>query len=191
MNKREFLNELSRQLDGYDYKNDCLDYFDEIISDRISRGKNEEQVISELGDISVIVTKVLGGRPEKKFSYTERSEKAPSQRKICVWKVVLAVLLAPTILGTAFGILAGVLGIVVGLVAGGASGAVGCIVVAIMNIIHYSGALALAQIGVALMGIGVCSLMAFGGLCFGIFVCKGLEKIFGSFKGIGEWFYEE
>ena len=82
-------------------------------------------------------------------------------------------------------------GIVVGLVAGGASGAVGCIVVAIMNIIHYSGALALAQIGVALMGIGVCSLMAFGGLCFGKFVCKGLEKIFGSFKGIGEWFYEE
>ena len=108
-----------------------------------------------------------------------------------MWKVVLAVLLAPTILGTAFGILAGILGIVVGLVAGGASGAVGCIVVTIMNIIHYNGALALAQIGVSLMGIGICSLMVFGGLCFGKFVCKGLEKIFGSFKGIGAWFYEE
>ncbi|MCL2630043.1 MAG: DUF1700 domain-containing protein [Firmicutes bacterium] len=56
MNKHEFLSVLSSYLKGFsaDELNRVLNYYDELISDKIEAGENEYRVVHNLGDIRMI-----------------------------------------------------------------------------------------------------------------------------------------
>ena len=60
MKKEEFLNNLEQELKLSNAKNyqDVLEYYNEVIEDKIDKGKKEEKVIIELGDIKDIVRNV-------------------------------------------------------------------------------------------------------------------------------------
>ena len=73
MRKREFLKRLSEELSHLDRdeRDDILDYYEELIEDRIERtGKSEADVIYDLGEIEDIARRVDPSR-KRKFHYEE------------------------------------------------------------------------------------------------------------------------
>ncbi|MDE6660635.1 MAG: DUF1700 domain-containing protein [Anaeroplasmataceae bacterium] len=76
MRKREFMKRLGEELSHLDRdeRDDILDYYDELIEDRIERtGKSEADVIYDLGEIEDIARRVDPSR-KRKFRYEEEEE---------------------------------------------------------------------------------------------------------------------
>ena len=78
MKSNEFLNELKAHLSGIpdDEQNIIIEYFSEIISDKIDDGQNEEQIISALGSPeSIAKTVVEDYREDKNNVQSEKSNR--------------------------------------------------------------------------------------------------------------------
>lgn len=83
MKSNEFLNELKAHLSSIpdDEQNIIIEYFSEIISDKIDDGQNEEQIISELGSPESIAKTIIQDyqennvQPEKSNKRFEQIEK--------------------------------------------------------------------------------------------------------------------
>lgn len=76
MRKREFLRRLGQELSHLDRdeRNDILDYYDELIEDRIEKtGNSESDVIYDLGEIEDIARRV-DPTHRRKFKYEEEEE---------------------------------------------------------------------------------------------------------------------
>ena len=60
MNKKEFLDELRSKLRGLPKKDleNRINFYDEMISDRMDEGKSEEEAISEIGSVDEIVNQI-------------------------------------------------------------------------------------------------------------------------------------
>ncbi len=61
MKKKEFLKKLKKGLapmGGYERQR-VLDYYDEMISDRVENGKTEEEAVAELGSPEYVIEKTL------------------------------------------------------------------------------------------------------------------------------------
>ena len=213
MNKREFLNKLSEQLEGYNKKNELLDYYDEIIYDRVNEGYSEEAVIKSFGSIESIVYKATGNktREEKKVSrivYTERFDREAhieknerrennknntKKKELCVWKVLLVIILIPTIISLLIGLASGIIGLTTGLFAGGASGLLGGVIGAIKTLFMFDGLASLGNLGLSLLVIAFGLLFIYLGINFIFFIINCVKWLFRklgeAFKD-GGWFYE-
>ena len=93
MDKLNFLTELNKKLAGLpeeDIKR-SLDYYSEIIDDRMEDGLLEEEAVAAVGDPAEIAAQVLTETPLGKLV----KAKLKPRRTLRVWEVVLLVLCSP------------------------------------------------------------------------------------------------
>ena len=93
MNKAEFIEQLKNSLQGLsdeDIKK-SLDYYEEMIDDRIEDGMTEEEAVDGLGSIEEIKNHVLDGLSIVKIV----KEKVKPKRALKVWEIVLLIVGSP------------------------------------------------------------------------------------------------
>lgn len=93
MNKQQFLTELKKHLFGLpqDDIKQSLDYYAEMIDDRIEDGISEEDAVSDIGDPQEIAKQILMDTPMTKLV---RAKAKPS-RTLRAWETVLLILGSP------------------------------------------------------------------------------------------------
>ena len=90
MNKYEFLGRLRERLAGLPPKDieKSLDYYAEIIADRVEDGMSEEEAVAALGTLDEIVAQILEDTPLPKLV----KEKVRPKRALRTWEILLIVL---------------------------------------------------------------------------------------------------
>lgn len=93
MSKQEFLEQLKKGLSGLPQADieEQLNFYSEMIDDRIEEGFSEEDAVSEIGNINEIIQAVLADIPLSKLV----KEKIKPKRKLRVWEIILLVLGMP------------------------------------------------------------------------------------------------
>lgn len=93
MNKAEFLSELRNRLNGL-HKDDIkrsLDYYSEMIDDRMDEGMAEEEAVADLGKMDDIVSQILSDTSFVKLVI----EKVKPKRKAEGWVIALLIIGSP------------------------------------------------------------------------------------------------
>lgn len=93
MNKKEFLDILQARLAGLpqeDIKR-SLEFYGEMIDDRIEEGMDEQQAVKEIGSVDEVVAQILSETPLQRLL----KEKAKPSRTLRVWEIVLLALGSP------------------------------------------------------------------------------------------------
>lgn len=87
MNKREFLADLAEKIDCLPQEdiNHWIDYYSEMIDDRIEDGMSEEQAVYAMGNVYDIATQIMIDTPIRTLVKT----KAESARRLQSWEIVL------------------------------------------------------------------------------------------------------
>ena len=184
MRKQEFLDELRNKLKGLPEKDieDRVNFYDEMIEDRIDEGKTEEGAVADIGSVDDIVNEIAKDTTLIKLV----TEKIKPKRKIRAWEIVLLVLGFPlwfplAIVGLVLCLVAYLLlwvmvivtyAIELSLIACSLGGFV------IFLIYLFSGEFSLLYLAVSLLGTGGAFLMFFG--CW--YATKGTIKIFTAIK---------
>lgn len=172
MKKKEFLKKLKKGLapmGGYERQR-VLDYYDEMISDRVENGKTEEEAVAELGLPEYVIEKTLteaGIDPSQKRTFF----KEPDGKVKTVW-IVLLIVGAPLWFGLAcglFGLGVGLFCAIIGIAAGAISACLGMIFGGLGMFVYGFYELFLS-VGSGLMSIG-CGLVAFS---LGAFLSLGI-----------------
>ncbi|MBQ7499987.1 MAG: DUF1700 domain-containing protein [Clostridia bacterium] len=90
MNKTEFLSELRRSLSGLseDDINGTVEYYSEMIDDRIEDGMSEEEAVAAVGSIDEISGKILSETPLTALV----AEKIKPKRPLRGWEIALIIL---------------------------------------------------------------------------------------------------
>lgn len=162
MKKNEFLSELRKRLAGLSESDvkQSLDYYEEMIDDRMEEGLTEEAAVAEVGTPATIAEDIL---KEMSLAKLVKARVKPN-RKISAWEIVLLVLGSPIWLSLLIALFVAVLSLFV------AFGAVGIAVIISVWVAELAlGAGALAGIcmlpmaftgehiwaGIALFGAGV------------------------------------
>ncbi len=93
MNKQEFLINIENRLEGVPEEEikKSLDYFSEMIDDRIEDGMSEEEAVEAIGTVDDAVKEILESVPLTKIIKT----KAKANGKLRAWEIVLLVLGSP------------------------------------------------------------------------------------------------
>ena len=93
MNKAEFLDLLKRRLEGLPEadRTKFLDYYSEMIDDRVEEGMSEAEAVAELGSMDEIVSSVLAETPIKRLVGAKLKKKS----ELRGWHIALLVLGAP------------------------------------------------------------------------------------------------
>lgn len=93
MTKIEFVLELNEKLSGLpqDDLQERLEFYSEMIDDRIEEGLSEEDAVRDIGTIDEIVAQILAETPLVKIV----KDKIKPKRKIGAWEIVLLVLGSP------------------------------------------------------------------------------------------------
>ncbi len=93
MKKQEFLAALKRRLSGLP-KNDAqerLNFYSEIIDDRIEEGLSEEDAVSEIGSVDEISSQIIADIPFSKIA----KERIKPKRRLKAWEILLLALGSP------------------------------------------------------------------------------------------------
>ena len=163
MNKNEFLTTLRERLNGLPEEDiiKSMDFYGEMIDDRVEDGMSEEEAVAALGSIEEILSQILSEVSLPKLV----KEKVKPKRALKVWEIVLLILGAPlwipilaTILLTVLAIYLSVWSVIISL---------------------YAVDLSVAICGLAFVGVAVALLFdgqfVPGGVVFGAgLVCMGL-----------------
>ena len=90
MKKEEFLSQLEKKLQGLPKADidDRLNFFEEIINDKMEEGKTEEEAVSEVGSVDDIVEDIAKDTPLVKLV----KEKIKPKRKVKSWEIILLIL---------------------------------------------------------------------------------------------------
>ena len=93
MNKQEFLNEITARLNGLPEQElqRYIDYFSEMIDDRIEDGMSETEAVEAVGSIDDAVNDILKDIPLTKVI----KAKASTRRKLRVWEIILLIVGSP------------------------------------------------------------------------------------------------
>ncbi len=93
MNKQEFLIELKNRLNGLPDQdlNRSIEFYSEMIDDRIEEGLSEEAAVLEIGDVEEIVSQIIADTPITKIL----KEKIKPKKKLGVFEIILLVLGSP------------------------------------------------------------------------------------------------
>ena len=179
MNKEEFLNELKKGLSGIpkEDSDERVNFYSEMIDDRIEEGMSEEEAVSAIGDVNAIISQIMAETPMTTI-VKERVNKEKEKKKggISPATLILIVVLFPlwlpiiaTIFGLAIGLFATLWALVVAfyavtiaLVVGGAAS-----IVWVLGML-FTGHIVSAGLGVGagLFCIGLAILMVFGCIAF-------------------------
>lgn len=91
MNKSEFLNLLSIKLDGLPQSEikKTIDYYDEIICDRVEDGMTEEEAVNAVGNIEDVVQTVMYEQPLQNLIKASVTNKTGGSGKKILWIVLL------------------------------------------------------------------------------------------------------
>ena len=170
MTKKEFLELLQKSLKGLSQADidERLNFYGEIIDDKVEDGLTEEQAVAELGDIDKIALQIIEQVPLAKIV----KEKLRPKRKLAVWEIVLLVIGSPvwgaliiSALAVIFSIYASLWALVVSAWAVFVSFAV-CpiagVIAGFVFIFTNSGATGVATIGASIVCIGLAVFTFFG-----------------------------
>ena len=93
MNKQEFLDSLQNGMAGLplDEINERINFYAEMIDDRIEDGMTEEAAVEAVGDVKEIVAQILQEIPLAKLV----KERVKTSHRLKAWDIVLIVLGAP------------------------------------------------------------------------------------------------
>lgn len=93
MNKQEFLQTLEDKLSGLpqEDRNRSIEFYSEMIDDRIDEGMSEEEAVMDIGSIDGIVQETIKDVPLTKII----KEKATPKRSLKTWEIVLLILGSP------------------------------------------------------------------------------------------------
>lgn len=93
MSKQEFLTNLRSKLKGLPEQdiNRSLEFYSEMIDERIEEGVLEEDAVSDIGEVDEIASQILADTPITKLI----KEKIKTKRKISVFEIVLLILGSP------------------------------------------------------------------------------------------------
>ena len=94
MNKAEFLEELKKSLSELPREDieKSLEYYSEIIDDRIEDGLNESDAIAAIGEIQEISGQILRDTPFPKAPKINNREKATGVSHMKIWEIILLIL---------------------------------------------------------------------------------------------------
>lgn len=93
MSKQEFLTNLRSKLKGLPEQdiNRSLEFYSEMIDERIEEGVLEEDAVSDIGEVDEIAAQILADTPITKLI----KEKIKTKKKISVFEIVLLILGSP------------------------------------------------------------------------------------------------
>ncbi len=93
MRKQEFLCTLKKRLSGLPNQDveERLNFYSEMIDDRMEEGCSEEEAVLNMGSIDEIVTQIIADIPFTKIA----KERLKPKRQLKAWEVVLLVLGSP------------------------------------------------------------------------------------------------
>lgn len=93
MNKQEFLDELRSRLKSLEPADieKTVDYYSEMIDDRVEDGMSEEQAVETLGSMDEIISQIMFDMPLPKLA---KAAMRPS-RALRAWEIVLLILGSP------------------------------------------------------------------------------------------------
>lgn len=93
MTKKEFLDELAKGIAGIPDEDitRSLEFYSEMIDDRMEEGKSEEEAVAEIGTVKDAVYQILAEIPITKLI----KEKVKKKRKLGTLEIVLLILGAP------------------------------------------------------------------------------------------------
>ena len=140
-----------------------LDYYSEMIDDRMEDGLTEEEAVAAIGNLEEIVQQILGETPRPPVVVEPAKKEKPAKDNTKIWLIILLILGSPVLISLAASAAATVLSVYVSLWT--------------VVIVLYAGFLALA---VSSVGCIVGSFFMFGGVTGGIvawgaaMVCAGL-----------------
>ena len=172
MNKQEFLKALSERLDKLpeNEKNKSINYYLEMIDDRIEEGASEDEAIDALGGIEDIAENIMSQYPDvnKKQSIKKRFNLNTVTIILLIigspiWLSILLAIISViiSIYSAAFGIAVALVSIVISFILGGIFAVVASPVIMFQNLL--AGIFALGS-GLTLVGLGI--LAVFGSILF-------------------------
>lgn len=193
MNKQEYLESIRSRISAMpaDDVNRFMDYYSEMIDDRVEDGLSEEEAVADMGSPEAAVEQILEEMPLTKLV----KEKIKPKHELKAWEVVLIVLGSPvwipllmtaavlllTLWIVAFALLISFYAVVLSFVVAG----IGGLICAIPLFIANSPYTAVLMLGAALIGIGIAILFVVSvkPVTVGIFkVCKasvnGIKRMF-------------
>ena len=93
MKKQEFLDALREKISGLPKEDieERINFYNEMICDRIEDGKKEENAIKELGSIEDIASQIISEMPIRKLV----KNKVKSSRRLSPWEIVLLAVGSP------------------------------------------------------------------------------------------------
>ena len=176
MNKQEFLTRLREALSGLPQADidERLDFYSEMIDDRVEDGLSEVEAVAELGHLEEVVAQILAETPLTKLV----RERIKPARRLRAWQIVLLVLGFPLwfpLLVAAFAVVLSVYiviwAVILSLWAVELSLAVACLGALVLGVVLLwkSGVLT------GLVLLGACAVLA-GLAVFLFFGCRGVTK---------------
>ena len=113
MSKQEFLAQLRMAISGLPKEDveDRLDFYSEMIDDRIEEGLSEEEAVCEIGNIEAITSQIIGETPLAKIV----KEKIKPKKKMKMREIILLILGSPLWISIVLAIIAVALSIYVAL----------------------------------------------------------------------------
>ena len=116
MTKIQFILALQEKLKGMS-KEDLhrsLEYYNEMIDDRIEEGLSEEEAVADVGSVEEIAQQILEETPMAKL----KKEAIRLKEKAEPWQIVLLIVSAPIWLSLLFGLASGLFGLYIGIWSG-------------------------------------------------------------------------
>ena len=94
MNKFDFLTQLRARLWALpeEDKQRSVDYYGEMIADRMEDGLSEEEAVAAIGDLDEIVQQILTETPRPPATVKKEEEQKKQKRKVSWWETLLLVL---------------------------------------------------------------------------------------------------
>ena len=178
MNKKQFIETLRNKLSKFPQKEveDSINFYSEMIDDKIEDGISEEDAVKEIGDIDNIVSLIVADIPLTKIV----KEKIKPKRKFRTWEIVLLVIGSPLWLSLLVSAIAVVFSVYVSLwavVVALWAGTVSIIAVGVYEIIYGIIMMFVSDtfINLSILGLGIVCIGLAIFLCIGcIYATKGL-----------------
>ena len=111
MNKQEFIDLLRARLSGLPKQEleERLDFYSEIIDDRIEEGKSEEEAVADIGSVDGIAEQIIADIPLTRIA----KERIRPKKRLGAWEIVLLALGSPIWLSLAIAAFAVILSLYV------------------------------------------------------------------------------
>ena len=181
MTKQEFINKLKMNLSSLPEKDieDQLNFYIEMIDDRIEEGLDEEEAVSQIGDIDKITDEIYNNISLFKIA----KEKLKPERKIKTWELILIIVGSPIWLSLLIAMFAVILSLYIvlwaliivcwALFVSFAASSIGAILLGLIYTIMYQNPEYLIFISAGLVLIGLSILTFYGST----YATKGLIKL--------------